>query len=105
MKFYYFEKYMIGNIKIAFSDLPWDATKDDDPFYPALNNLKKCEFISEDDMKELMDELSEIVIRSIERLSLEEESMDCYLDIAECAINCLHYVKTVYDRPHLEVKE
>ena len=99
MKFYYFEKYMIENIAIAFGQLSRDVTKND-ARPPVLNNLEKFEMISEDDIRELMDELSEIVIRSMKRLSLEGESMDVDLDNAECAIDCLHYVKTVYDRSH-----
>ena len=102
MNFYFYNKHMISRIEIAFSDLPWNVEKDD-PYPTYVKELKEYEMLSEEELLDLKEGLEDIVIRSIDCLLLGDNIMEDHLDDAECAIECLRYVKKVYDMPHLEM--
>lgn len=94
MKIYEFSKEMIQRIEVAF-DAP-DADEDYCPF--CLLKLRRAGFLTLEDLLDLKAELEEMVVENIRTLSIEDVIMKDYLENAECAIECLYYVKDVYDK-------
>lgn len=94
---YDFDDYSIGRIEMAFSDLPWNFDSDD-PYPSCLKKLLKRRWIHLYELLELEEELEKIVTRSIRSCLLEDVIMEDHLDDAECAIECLRYVKKTFDR-------
>lgn len=93
MKIYEFSKEQIKRIEIAF-DGP-DGDEDYCPF--CLLKLRRAGFLTLEELLQLKDELEDMVVENIRSLSIEDVIMKDYLENAECAIECLYYVKDAYD--------
>lgn len=94
MKVYEFTKEQIKRIEIAFDD----PERDEDCCPFCLLKLRRSGFLTLEDLLDLKDELEDVVIENIRTLSIEDVIMKDYLENAECAIECLYYVKDVYDK-------
>ena len=104
MVVYEFDDYSIGRIEIAFSDLPWNCDSDD-PYPNCLKQLLKRKWLHLYELLELKEELENIVTRSIRACILDDAIMEDHLDDAECAIECLRYVKKTFDRFSYKTRE
>lgn len=98
---YKFEDEFITRINVAFSDLPWDCYVIGDPRSSCVKKLTKNGWLYQSDLLKLKKELENIVTRSTSACSLEDPIMEDHLDEAECAIECLRYVKQTYNRTEL----
>lgn len=94
---YKFEDVFISRINIAFSDLPWDYGVAD-PRPSCVKKLSKKGCLYQKELLELKKELENIITRSMSACFLEDPIMADRLDDAECAIECLRYVKQTYDQ-------
>lgn len=94
MKIYEFSKEMIQRIEVAF-DAP-DADEDYCPF--CLLKLRRTGRLTLEELLDLKDELENVAIENIGNLWIDDVIMKDYLENAECAIECLYYVKDVYDK-------
>ena len=94
MKVYEFTKEQIQRIEVAFDDP--DGDEDYCPF--CLLKLRRAGVLTLEDLLDLKAELEDMVVENIRTLSIEDVIMKDYLENAECAIECLYYVKDVYDK-------
>lgn len=94
MKVYEFSKEQIQRIEVAFDD-----PDGDDNYCPfCLLKLRRAGFLTLEELVDLKTELEDMVVGNIRALSIEDVIMKDYLENAECAIECLYYIKDVYDR-------
>ena len=94
MKFYEFSKEQIKRIEVAFDDP--DGDEDYCPF--CLLKLRHAGFLTLEDLLDLKAELEDMVVENIRALSIEDVIMKDHLENAECAIECLYFVKDAYDK-------
>lgn len=93
MKVYEFTKEQIRRIEVAFGD-PGD--RDYCPF--CVYKLQRAGFLTLEELLSLKNELEDMVVENISTLSIEDVIMKDHLENAECAIECLYYVKDIYDK-------
>lgn len=93
MKIYEFPKEQIQRIEAAFG-YPGDG--DYCPF--CVYKLQRAGFLTLEELLSLKNELEDMVVENISTLSIEDVNMKDYLENAECAIECLYYVKDLYDK-------